>query len=425
MLVPTIAAAVRADTGRSEQRVGRARFRHSQEGLALYDWFLPRDAMYRERDLVRAAERHQETVRRSFLRKITDLPAAGFAELVATWLNAEGVAGLRGVRRPTSSNLEMHFAGTLRRGFEELRLAIVVLRSGQELTRERVVELRGSLHHYANATLGWVVSTAAVPRATRDEATAPGATPIAVFDGLALAEAMESRGVGMRRTSVPLSVIDLDTLDALRGSAEAPLREQGERGPDRGERPERGDRGERDRGEARAEGRDRREERRERDERRDERESPRPAPSGESAGDARAETGAGTEIEVSAEGVPSPEGGPARVDPPEARGEEGGRRRRRRRRRRGGQDRGPGVQDAGAAAADAELDDPAEAAESPEASGTGEDDILDEESIAEHDDLHDAEEIGDDDEAQPAASDDDTEPAAADDEDDEAGSEEE
>ena len=319
-LAPTIAASVRADAGRS----ARARFRHSIEGVALYDWFLPRDASYRERDMLRASERHQETVRRAFIRKLADLPPAGFAELMASWLNAEGVSGIRGVRRPTSSSQEMHFAGTLRRGFEETRMAILVLRSGAELTRERIVELRGSLHHY-NATLGWVVTLGSVPKPARDEANAPGATPIAAFDAMALAEAMEARSVGIRAQSMPFSVLDLDTLDALRGSAEPPFRDGRESGQ-REERPreERQPREERPREERQA--REPREERQAREERqpREPREERQPR-----AEVVREEEPVdGVVAEATESGVaPSVES---------AESSEGSRRRRRRRRRRGG-----------------------------------------------------------------------------------------
>jgi hypothetical protein len=397
-LVPTIAAAVRADIGRA----ARPRFRHMQDGVALYDWFLPRDAMYRERDLLRAAERHQETVRRSFLRKLSDLPAAGFAEILATWLNAEGITSLRGVRRPTSSPQEMHFAGTLRRGFDEMRVAIVVLRDGRELTRERVVELRGSLHHYGGAALGWIVTTGAVPRACREEATAVGATPIALYDGLSLAEAMEGRGVGMRRTTVPLSVIDLDTLDALRGSPEQPLRE------DRGGRE---DRPRDDRREDRP--RDERREDRPREDRpREDRGGREDRPREDRPRDEREPTAAPDEpqsTESPVEAAPA-EAAPGGADA--ARAEEGGagRRRRRRRRRRGGGDRPP---QGAAGEVSGDEDDEGSEGEAEEASETSAADAAPSDTAPLHRDADEAEGAGDEAEDGSAAED---EPRANEDE---------
>ena len=57
-----------------------------------------------------------------------------------------GVSGLRAVRRPGSQRNEFHLAGTLRQGPHELPLAVIVYREGH-ITRERVVDVRGSLHH--------------------------------------------------------------------------------------------------------------------------------------------------------------------------------------------------------------------------------------------------------------------------------------
>jgi hypothetical protein len=333
-LAPTVAAAVRADSRRG--RGERARFRHVSGGVALTDWYMPRDAVYRERDAIRAAERQRSEVRRAFLRKIAELPPAGFAELIATWLSAEGVSSLRGVRRPTSSSTEMHFAGVLRKGHEETRVAILVLRdvngAGRELARERVIEMRGSLHHYGSASLTWILTLGQVPRATREEAQVPGTTPVAIWDGFGLAEAMEARRIGLVPVELPISSIDLDLLDALRGQTEAPMRDWARGGGERGERGERSDRGERG-------------ERRE----------------GSPAGDANApaaaagEASAAPAAEPAAEAAPPAEGTAA--PSADAQQGEGGRRRRRRRRRRGGADgQAAGVAATGEAA-EAESDD--------------------------------------------------------------------
>lgn len=329
-LAPTVAAAVRAD---SRKRDGeRARFRHVPGGVALSDWYLPRDAVFRERDAVRAAERQRHEIRRAFIRKIADLPPAGFAELIATWLSTEGVGSLRGVRRPTSSAQEMHFAGVLRSGHEETRLAILVVRDARELTRERVIEMRGSLHHYGSASETWVVSLGQVPRATREEAQVPGATPVSIWDGLGLAEAMEARRVGLIPMQLPISAIDLDLLDALRGQPDAPQRDWSREGG----------RENRDGGRDRDRDREPREGQAGREAPREQRE-PRPTETAVEGGTAEAQAPSGGQ-----EGV-APEGGAAPSGETGGNGEqgEGGRRRRRRRRRRGG----PGTEPTGAEAA--------------------------------------------------------------------------
>src|SRR5690606_29284788 len=137
--------------------------------LALTEWYLPTEAARLERDARRASMAQREVVHRAFLRKLGELPTAAFAELMATWLNAEGVSALRAVRRPGRSGVELHLAGTIRRGQEEVRIAILVLRDGRDLRAERIVEIRGALHHYGNAAMAWVVTTGRVEPQAREE----------------------------------------------------------------------------------------------------------------------------------------------------------------------------------------------------------------------------------------------------------------
>jgi hypothetical protein len=215
-LAPTVAAAIRADNARAVLRGERARFRVWGDAVELTDWSLPNDALRAEAELRRALSRQQEAVRRGFLRMMGDLPNAGLLELVASWLNTEGVSGLRAVRRPGSQRNEFHLAGTLRQGPHELPLAVIVYREGH-ITRERVVDVRGSLHHYGNARVAWLVGLAQVVSGAREEAAIADATPCGLLDGAGLAEAMERVGVGIVSHQVRLSCIDADLMDTLKG----------------------------------------------------------------------------------------------------------------------------------------------------------------------------------------------------------------
>ena len=263
--------------------------------------------------------------------------------------------GLRAVRRPTAAPGELHLAGTLRRGPEEVRIAVIICRDGRELGREKVIEARGALHYYGSATTAWLITLGSVMSGAREEALAPATAPVALFDGLSLATAMERVGVGLGVQQVAISSLDFELLDSLRGvparereREREPEQERG-RGRDRErdrnerpERPERQERGERERG-----GRDRPERERPRLlierppvalEEAEELEQPiELEEGGEEAGNEPADD--------ELEGTPAAaaEGG----DKEQAEAREGGRRRRRRRRRKGG--RGEEPQAAGAA----------------------------------------------------------------------------
>jgi hypothetical protein len=50
----------------------------------------------------------------------------------------------------------------------------------------------------------------------REEANAPGAAPVAVLDGLALAEMCERQAVAVTQFKLPLPLPDMDVLEGLR-----------------------------------------------------------------------------------------------------------------------------------------------------------------------------------------------------------------
>jgi hypothetical protein len=230
-LAPTIGAAVRADVARAERSQQRPRFRLRGSRVVLSEWLLARQLVRSEQDFVNAADRYGNELRRALIQRLTELPTAGFAELVATWLNAEGITALRAVRRPGSTGSELHFAGTRKTGSEELRLAIVVLRGGRDIDREGVIDVRGALHHYGQASAAWVVTTGRTTSGARDEANAVGAAACALFDGTALAAAMERLGIAVRRYVMAHYEIDYDLLEMLGDTPEQ--RERREREAER------------------------------------------------------------------------------------------------------------------------------------------------------------------------------------------------
>ncbi|MDH3201612.1 MAG: HTH domain-containing protein [Myxococcales bacterium] len=217
-LAPTLAAAIRGDNARRRAAAERRRFRESNGSVSLLEWDYPIDAVKSEEAAVRAARRQQEDVRRAFIKRLRDFPDGALLELIATWLNAMGVHSLRGVRAETG---DFSLAGTLRRGPEETPLAITIHRGKQPLTNDAIVALRGALHQFDHARIGWVITLGQVREGIYQEAHTDGAAPCAVFDGDALARSMEEVGVGIQRVSLPLAVLDVELLDSLGGPARA------------------------------------------------------------------------------------------------------------------------------------------------------------------------------------------------------------
>jgi len=211
-------AAARADNLRRSASGQRVRFRISGGRLALTDWSLDPEAARLEREIAAQADRYREAVRRSLVRRFQDLPHRALGELICLLLERIGMTDIQAVRRPGSPGSELHLSAVARGPSGSVPTAIVVRRDGREIGRERVTELRGALHHYGPAAAGWLLTTGQVLSGAREEASAPGAAPVALVDGMGLARLCEEHGVAVIETRVSLPVPDLDLLEALRGS---------------------------------------------------------------------------------------------------------------------------------------------------------------------------------------------------------------
>ncbi|HYP97821.1 MAG TPA: HTH domain-containing protein [Polyangiaceae bacterium] len=209
-------AAARTDNIRALARGHRPRFRISQNRIGLTEWQLDAELSRLERDLLQTAERYREVLRRSFARSLQDLSHRGLGDLLTLVLERMGFSELSQVRRPGLHGAELHLSGKARGPSGDVRTAVVIRRDGREVGRERVTELRGALHHYGPALAGLIVTTGQVLSGAREEAAAPGASPVQVIDGLGLAKLCEEHEIGLVSTKLSLPHPDLDLLDALR-----------------------------------------------------------------------------------------------------------------------------------------------------------------------------------------------------------------
>ncbi|HQY64471.1 MAG: restriction endonuclease [Myxococcales bacterium] len=211
-------ASLRADNLRRQDQGQRPRFRFAQGfRVALTDWALSPELVRLEQEALAAVERYREAARRAMLRKLQELPGHAFVELALLALERSGMTNLRTIRRAGAPGGESHFAATHKNGADEIRTAIVVRRDGREIGRERVTDLRGALHHYGPAQAGWLVTTGQVLSGARDEAAAPNAAPVALFDGVALVRLLEESDVAVIRTKHVTAIPDLELLEMLRG----------------------------------------------------------------------------------------------------------------------------------------------------------------------------------------------------------------
>jgi restriction endonuclease Mrr len=93
----------------------------------------------------------------------------------------------------------------------------LVRRDGKDIGRERVTELRGALHHYGPAAIGWIISTGQVLSGAREEAQSQGGSPVTLIGRNELSDLCVAYGVGVRTHRVEIPIIDVELLENLQG----------------------------------------------------------------------------------------------------------------------------------------------------------------------------------------------------------------
>ncbi len=213
-----VGASLRADNLRRTANGQRPRFRFAVGGrVALTDWSLGGELPRLEQDVIAAVERYREASRRALLRRLQELPGHALIELALLAIERAGMTNIRSIRRSGSPGGEAHFSAVHKTGGDSIPTAIVIRKDGREIGRERVTDLRGALHHYGPASTGWLVTTGQVLSGAREEANAPGAAPVALYDGIALCKLLDDIDVGVVKTRFAIAIPDLELLETLRG----------------------------------------------------------------------------------------------------------------------------------------------------------------------------------------------------------------
>lgn len=209
-------AVLRADNLKRAERGERQRFRFSGGRVSCTDGSLDGELRRLEEEIQSKLQRFQEQTRRQLLRRFQDLPQRALADLIALLFERLGYTNVTHVRRPGGS--EIHFSAKSPEFAGGVQTAIVVRKDGKEVGRERVTELRGSLHHYGPAYAGFMLTTGQVLSGAREEAQVAGAAPVMLLDGFGLAALCEQHGIGVQHARLSLPVLDLELFDALKGN---------------------------------------------------------------------------------------------------------------------------------------------------------------------------------------------------------------
>ncbi|MBX3181113.1 MAG: restriction endonuclease [Polyangiaceae bacterium] len=210
-----VQACLRADSLRRSALGEPPRVRLAGGRVALLELGLDGEQRRLSEEIQSKAARYAAETRRVLLRRFQELPPRALSELVMLVFERLGYTGLTLARRQNGGELHLMGRGPDYAG--GVATAIVVRRDGKEVGRERVSELRGSLHHYGPAAAGFLVTLGQVLSGAREEAAAAGAAPVMLLDGLGFAALCEQHGVGVVHQRVSLPTLDVELFDALKG----------------------------------------------------------------------------------------------------------------------------------------------------------------------------------------------------------------
>jgi len=217
-LQEAIADVVRGEIVRARAERRRPRFVMHGRAVSSTDWGLDPEVVRLEKEIQGLTTRYKDAFARSFGERLQGLQPRAMGEFFSLLLSQMGFEDVQPVRRQGAHNQEMHFSAVARSATGEIPTAIIVRRDGRDIGRERVIDLRGALHHYADAQAGLLATTGQVMSGAREEARVPNAAPITLLDGAAIARIAAQNGAGVVFQELRLPTVDAELFDSLTAS---------------------------------------------------------------------------------------------------------------------------------------------------------------------------------------------------------------
>ncbi|HET6921724.1 MAG TPA: HTH domain-containing protein, partial [Anaeromyxobacteraceae bacterium] len=196
----SLAAALREDNRRREGAGKAALFALEGEAVALVAQPEPgeRPTPPAPRPPASAAEMRRAGLA-SLRRRLRECDGPTLEHLAVRVLEGMGLRDLKVAKRGRE---QVVYTGRRRMGLGEVRHCVRMIRSGADLGRREVVEVRRDLGHYGGQ-VGVLLGVGDAGRDARGEASAAGQLPVVLLCGEALAEAFTEAGVGVNVVVVP------------------------------------------------------------------------------------------------------------------------------------------------------------------------------------------------------------------------------
>ncbi len=150
-------------------------------------------------------QKHRKAVARSVAERVGALTSSSLATVITLLLDRMGYRDLK-KHDPLSDEI-VTISGVEPRALTSVNIAVRLLQTGKPGTREQVIAMRGSLHHF-EASEGALISLSGFDKEATSEAAVANLAPITLIDAQTLIDHMVRCGVGVRNFNVAVACLD-------------------------------------------------------------------------------------------------------------------------------------------------------------------------------------------------------------------------
>ena len=187
--------------------------RHSNKRWGLSEWGMTVQTLQKEQQILSLSEECRQEALRKLGKTLLKVKTEALEQITLTMLEGLGYRNIKVSKR--SSNGDVFFSADWRQGLSDLRVCIqLVGEAGEELKRDVVTELRGTLHHYS-AHEGVIIHFGDISKQAIEESREEKLANITLIDRKTFVELLVDQGIGVKRYHTPILVVDNAYIEEL------------------------------------------------------------------------------------------------------------------------------------------------------------------------------------------------------------------
>ena len=168
-------------------------------------------------DLLQLVQKQAIETREELQHMLDTIDPFEFENLVKTILEAMDYEDVEVTSKSGDGGVDV--IGSIQLGITEVKEVVQVKRHQKNIQRSTLDALRGSLHRF-DAVRGTIITNGDFAKGTREAAFEPGGAPITLINGEKLIDLMIEHKVGVKKKTLEILELDLDSLSARDAEAE-------------------------------------------------------------------------------------------------------------------------------------------------------------------------------------------------------------